>query len=462
MHRLKADAIARRRFELVDCLGRPSDCWTEGRGPLECLQSVHKAERKLYGVPFRHEGDFVLQVSRFAALRATLLPLVGSDDALRESLRLFEEAESGLRSEYPAHMFHQIIIHTQRAYTLMLIARTSMRRYRAIRPGKPPMLLGMDNYKGDIINTSLRIATQRLAEARAELGIAEEILSGGRRNVRIWLRLYHARAQLAIEELVRLCAVVEFDPSSLGKEHAFVAEIQEWLLFGLESIRGALDCTVYDESARRGPRLANEHYGSERDDFASAIKLYLQLFVTGRLTLQGYSAARDAGTRPSTSTWQAMMESKRLAGEQEFLERWEALNESVGLVRVFRILRERERPNAPVQSDAEQRSATIPHDNRWLVWKDIVTLCDAPVYAVGRDGSTDHPEPLRECALHKMEMLSKDHHPPIPRLTGHTVPKSSTASPWLIDVILHQRSEIRREEDSAARGAHSRTIDPLT
>lgn len=445
---------------------------------LALLRDIHKAERKLYGVPFQREQDFVLQVSRFATLRATLLALLSTGPALQESLRLFEEAESGLSPDQSNHTFHRVIIHTQRAYTLMLIADASARRYRIpegdgdltvpqkrgpnasvpfMREGASShgYVLPRERYQEIVVPSALFIAQQRLAEAKAELADAEELLGRGRRSVRVWLRLYHARAQLAVEELLRLSLVIEFDSATLGKEYAFVAETQEWLLFGLEAIRGAMDCTVYDERpipiAIMGESDNSDRVTAERTDYAEAMKLYLQLFIAGRLTLQGYSAAKRLEVQKGTSIWRVMMSSKRLGGEQEFLERWQALNDSVGLDRVFRILSGPEKPE-------------------WVVWKDIVALCDAPIFSLGDDGTTDHAETLRECALHKMETLFGDN--PIPRLAmnlstdtqGHvpagTQSESRRIKP-ILEMILKQRDALNPEPGNGSPKSTTNDRSPV-
>jgi hypothetical protein len=430
--RVRVDIATRRRFELADSLGRPRN--NEDSAARECLKSVHEAERSLYGAPFPRDEEFVLHVSRFASLRATLLAILGTEDGLRESLRLFEVAESGLSGDHPTHVFHRVIIHTQRAYTLMSIADRASRRFRTVADpsgGQESRLVSYSEFSKQHVREGLLVAMERLAEARAELVGAEKLLGRGRKNVRMWLRLYFGRAQLAIEELLRHCLIVEFDSSSMGKESTFVAETQDWLIFGLEAIRGAIDCRVYDES--------------EEEDLAHAIKLYVQLFVVGRLTLQGYPAAMKSleGERLGP-IWQAMMSLRRLGGEQEFLERWEALNESVGLSRTFRYLVPPTDSRVRIPVKGGRRPTSKAPEGQWLLWTDIIAVCDDPVFSLSQDGSADHAETLRECALDKMDLLFRDYS--IEGLKRLHPTRGRKGISWLVRVILSQRDEQRSLE----------------
>jgi hypothetical protein len=391
IHRFIVDDLEKDRFRLLDPAGKPTaDGNAVRKQATRALADLRGTERRIYGTPFYDERDFILQVSQFTSLQATLVSLRLTRPSFDESLRLFEEAESGLKSSYPPHLFHRIILSTKRAYALMLLADSLVRRTTIDDPLDERQSLLSDKEYRKRLENELPAAQQRLAEARGELMRAERLLGVGRRNVRVWHRLYVARAQLVIEDLLRLLLSLEFNRPGIAEEHQFVAEIQDLLLTGLEAIRGALDCSA----------TPKEGAFDTTGDYRTCVERYLSLFVLARLVLRTYASGANASQDGSRPVWDTLCSQGQLAGAREFFDRWAALNQSVGLWRFFRVFAGPPQLQTLGKPKASSKSAARKDEH--YSWFHVVDLVDDPILSDGGKTTDDEFTTMREVALFKL------------------------------------------------------------
>ncbi len=257
--------------------------------------------------------------------------------------RVLDRSTSLLHAEFPQHRFLLAIVHWIRAFNQMHSADEDLQE-RLIDVAPPGS--GDDVLPAPCQEARPRIATAytKLLNAETSLAEAERMLRNGRRSIGQWRRLYNAKAQVQIEQLLLLLVSPDIKASRLQ----FVATVHTHLSKGLEAIRGGWDCSL-----NMGP-------DDNRDRRDWAVQ-WLQLMSAGYLTLWLYAELRrslgggeSAGApRRRVSDWQQASDAQvrsqtparvaalfqRLEGEREltqltaFVDRWRALNLSAGLDR---------------------------------------------------------------------------------------------------------------------------------
>lgn len=200
--------------------------------------------------------EFFLRRCQIRSLQGQCLLWLGQH---RDALDVLNNGQTGLGDATAENRSVLALIWEIRAHTLMRMGDTFIRTGFEDRitstslktSSQPPSQTHDDQFtpRDRIEEDSVQLKKRwrngraRLDEARDALIEAEKLLRRGRRLTGQWIRLYAAKMQIEIEELLLLLTSLQSQPATFNSDRMhFLAEIHNILHRGLEAFRGGWDC----------------------------------------------------------------------------------------------------------------------------------------------------------------------------------------------------------------------------
>jgi hypothetical protein len=333
------------------------DAWSQTPNPevVEERQKVMAWYRELTDERHKTRGtdsanlnDFFLRRCQFRVLQAQCLLWLGRH---RDALDVLNNAETGLSETTADSRSVLALIWEHRAHTRMRIADSVVRTAKEDREYDEHSVTSSENAQAAAVFLSEEEQRRRWSSARGRLddagqalGEAENLLRRGRRLTGQWIRLYAAKAQLGIEEL--LLAMWKLEYESYEPESArmrFFAEVHNILHHGLEAVRGGWDCI-------HAPGPSNREL--VKVDRAPWLARWVQLMIGGYVLCHYFPDSVNRGLEPKVTqvrgqvgilvrhqvnenAWINQQHNLAYRKPPQYATLWQSLNESVGLERLL-------------------------------------------------------------------------------------------------------------------------------
>jgi hypothetical protein len=340
----------RLRIEKLDCWSQTPDPDLENhrQQAIRWHRELTDERHRTRGTDCANLNEFFLHRCQFRNLQAQCLLWLGHH---RDALDALNNAETGLTDTTADNRSVLALIWEHRAHTMMRIADSVLRTGDEDRRQRvhPVGMAGIAQSPATFLNEDEQrrrwhSARGRLGDAAQALGEAEKLLRCGRRVTGQWIRLYSAKAQLEIEELLLTMGRLEFETYERRTARMrFLAEIHNILHRGLEAFRGGWDCV-------HAPGPSNQEL--VKVDRAPWLAKWAQLMIGGYVLCYYFPDAVDR--RREQKTTQAQEEAGMLERHEgnkdartsqshdleytkpiQYASLWQSLNDSVGMERLF-------------------------------------------------------------------------------------------------------------------------------